>query len=188
MGTFIRFSGRLNIFPLIYSNFHALFRDWNVSELLSSRYKIHARKRNHRSRDISILSALRASSYRRTRVCILFGYNVCASRIHTIDRGWIREKERERKKKEVEKRRGNDGGRAKKRDGERQEIQGIRPGRMKFLFFSFHFSFSAFRECDILRTKEEKTEGIRNLAMSLFISRTSTSKWDLFSANLEVPT
>lgn len=34
---------------------------------------------------------------------------MCASRIHTIDRGWMREKERKgKKKKEGEKGRGND--------------------------------------------------------------------------------
>lgn len=122
-------------------------------------------------RNISILPALRASSYTRTRICILFGYNVCASRIHTIDRGWIREKERERKKKEVEKRRGNDGGRAEKRDGERQEIQGIRPGRKKFSSLRFIFHLLFFENAMFRKILKRRT-----LAMGLFISRRSTSK------------
>lgn len=42
------------------------------------------------------------SVYTHTRVCILFGYNVCASRIHTIDRGWMREKEKEGEEKKRE--------------------------------------------------------------------------------------
>lgn len=88
-----------------------------------------------------------AYSCTRTRVRILFGYNVCASRIHTIDRGWMREKEREGKeKKEGKEGRGNGGEEGReKRDGERQEIQGTRPSKE---FFSFPY-FSC-REYDTL--------------------------------------
>lgn len=46
-----------------------------------------------------IAGVMRVFMHARTRVRILFGYNVCASRIHTIDRGWMREKEREKKEK-----------------------------------------------------------------------------------------
>lgn len=61
---------------------------------------------------------------------ILFGYNVYASRIHIIDRGWMREKEKEREGRGGKKRERKDVetvGRGWKRYSECREIQGIKP-------------------------------------------------------------
>lgn len=77
-------------------------------------------------RDISILPALRASSYTRTRISVFSSDTMCARQEYTLLIVGGYERKRGKGKKRGRKKTWKRWGRVEKRDGERQEIQGIR--------------------------------------------------------------